>query len=269
MSGMTGSLRLVLGLDGSGRCSLRENYSSQLHRVLHIVPGGVPEEGVVYVLNPTGGVLQGDELEADIRVEAGAHAIVTTPSATKIHRMDRRQAQSRTRLQVERGAVLEFVPEPVIPFGGSKFIEDLSIDVAAGGKLFAWEILAPGRQARGEVFEYDLLALRLRLSEGGVVVLRENAELRPREETLGSLALGDAAHYGVALISGGDGDKLVELLRPVIADERAGVSRLPGSGVIVKMVAAEGRRIDAVFRSLRELVVKELAGRPATALRTV
>ena len=34
MSGMAGTLRLVLGLDGSGHCSLRENYSTQLHRVL-------------------------------------------------------------------------------------------------------------------------------------------------------------------------------------------------------------------------------------------
>src|SRR3954469_4661232 len=156
MSGMTGSLRLVLGLDGAGRCALRENYSTQLHRWLHLAPGGAPEEGVVYVLNPTGGILQGDTLDAEIRVEAGAHAIVTTPSATKIHPMDGRGAVSKTGLRVEKGGVLEFVPEPVIPFAGSSYVEDLAIDVAEGGKLLAWEVLAPGRQAKGEMFEYDL-----------------------------------------------------------------------------------------------------------------
>lgn len=269
MSGMTGSLRLVLGLDGAGRCALMENYSTQLHRVLHLVPGNSPEEGVVYVLNPTGGVLQGDTLDAEIRVEAGAHAIVTTPSATKIHRMDGRRAESRTRLRVEKGAVLEFVPEPVIPFGGSSFIEDLSIDVDAGGRLFAWEILAPGRQARGEVFEYDLLGLRLKLTEAGTVTLRERSDLRPRDRAFGPLALGEATHYGVLMVVGGDGDRLVDVVRPLLADERAGVSRLPGTGLLVKMVAGEGRRIEAVFRRLRERLLMELAGRPATVLRTV
>jgi urease accessory protein len=265
MSGMTGTLRLVLGLDGAGCCSLRENYSTQLHRVLHIVPGGVPEEGVVYVLNPTGGVLQGDRLEAEIRVEAGAHAIVTTPSSTKIHRMDGVRAESRTTLRVESGAVLEYVPEPVIPFGGSRFVEDLAIDVAAGGKLLAWEILAPGRQARGEVFAYDELALRLRLSEAGAVVLRERCELRPRE---GTLTMGGATHYGVLMAVGGEPEALGEALRPLLDGARAGVTRLPGSGVLVKMLAAEGREIETVFRRIRERTMERLAGRPATVLRT-
>ncbi|MBV8878955.1 MAG: urease accessory protein UreD [Planctomycetaceae bacterium] len=266
MSGMTGTLRLVLGLDGAGRCALRENYSTQLHRVLHIVPGGVPEEGVVYVLNPTGGVLQGDRLEAEIRVEAGAHAIVTTPSSTKIHRMDGALAESRTTLRVETGAVLEYVPEPVIPFKGSRFVEDLSIDVAAGGKLLAWEILAPGRQAKGEVFEYDQLALRLRLSEAGTVVLRERSDLRPRE---GSLTMGGATHYGVLLVLGGDPERLVEILRSAVDGCQAGVSRLPGTGVLLKMLAAEGRQIEAAFRRVRERAMGDLVGRPATPLRTM
>ncbi|HLY09949.1 MAG TPA: urease accessory protein UreD [Planctomycetota bacterium] len=267
MSGMTGSLRLVVGLDASGRCALRENYSTQLHRVLHLVPGGVPEEGVVYVLNPTGGVLQGDVLEADIRVEPGAHAIVTTPSSTKIHRMDRHHAESRTRLAVEKGAILEYVPEPVIPFGGSRFLEDLSIDVASGGKVLAWEILAPGRQARGEVFAYDYLGLRLRVSEGGRVVLRERADLKPKEEPFGSLGMGDLAHYGVLMVLGGDPDQVTGILRESLGEDRAGVSRLPGTGVLLKMLAFEGREIESAFRGVRERVLSILAGRPATPLR--
>jgi urease accessory protein len=224
---------------------------------------------VVYLLNPTGGVLEGDRLEAEIRVEAGAHAVVTTPSATKIHRMDRRRAESRTRLCVAGGAMLEYVPEPVIPFAGSRFIEDLSIEVARGGKLLAWEILAPGRQARGEVFAYDHLGLRLRVAEDGQVVLRDRADLRPREESSGALGMGDATHYGVLLALGGRPEALVEALRGTIDGCRAGVSRLPGTGVLLKMLADRGRDIEAVFRRARERVLRELVGRPATPLRTM
>src|SRR5688572_5186707 len=40
----------------------------------------------VYVLHPPGGLVGGDELALDLDVDAGAHALVTTPAATKIYR---------------------------------------------------------------------------------------------------------------------------------------------------------------------------------------
>jgi urease accessory protein len=268
MTGMTGQLRLVVGLDGAGRCSLREQYCSQLHRVLQLIPGDVPEEGVLYVVNPTGGVLQGDCLEAEIRVEPGAHAIVTTPSATKLYRADHWVAESRTRLVVREGATLEFIPEPIIPYAGSRFLEDLSIDVESGGKLLAWEILAPGRAARGELFAYDLLGLRLRLSEQGRVVLRERAELKPTQEKFPSLALGEATHYGVALVVGGDPGRLESAIRETLGQAQAGVSRLRGMGLVVKVLAPSGREVEGLFRRIRDQVLLEWSGRPATPLRS-
>src|SRR6185503_1091127 len=149
----------------------------------------------------------GDRLEAEIRVERGAHGIVTTPSATKLYRGDR-SAESTTRLRVAAGATLEYVPEPIIPYSGSRYIEHLSVDVEPGGRLLSWEILAPGRAARGELFDYELLGLRLEAREGGVEILRERADLRPTRERLPSLSMGTATHYGVLLVVGGDGPRL-------------------------------------------------------------
>jgi urease accessory protein len=269
MRGMAGKLRLVVGLDGGGRCALREQYCSQLHRVLQLIPGDVPEEGLVYVVNPTGGVLQGDVLEAEIRVEPGAHAIVTTPSATKLHRAEEGVAESRTRLRVAAGATLEYLPEPLIPFAGSRYVEDLLIEIETGGRLLAWEIIAPGRAARGELFAYDFLGLRLDLREDGRVVLRERAELRPAREKLASLALGDATHYGVLLSIGGDPAGLEGPLRDLVRDVRAGVSRLPGSGVIVKALGRSVQEIEGLFRRIREQVLRQWTGRSAAMLRSI
>lgn len=268
MTGMAGSLRLTMGLDDAGRCALREQYCSQLHRVLQVIPGEAPEEGLVYVLNPTGGILQGDRLEADIRVERGAHGIVTTPSATKLYRADR-PAESTTRLQVAAGATLEYLPEPIIPYSGSRFVEHLSVDVEPGGRMLAWEILAPGRAARGELFDYELLGLRLTVREGGLEILRERAELCPTREKLPSLSMGPATHYGVLLVVGGEASPLATGLREELASLRAGVTTLPGSGLLVKALAVGGRDIESLFRLVRERVVRHWTGRPAVPLRPI
>jgi urease accessory protein len=268
MTGMAGSLRLTMGLNDAGHCALREQYCSQLHRVLQLIPGEAPEEGLVYVVNPTGGILQGDRLEADIRVERGAHGIVTTPSATKLYRGER-IAESTTRLRVAAGATLEYVPEPIIPYAGSKYIENLSMDVEPGGRLLSWEILAPGRAARGELFDYDLLGFRLDAREGATAILREKAELRPSCDKLPSLSMGAATHYGVLLVVGGNAQQLTAGIREDLESLQAGVTTLPGSGLLVKVLAVGGRDIDALFRRVRERVLRHWTGRSATSLRPI
>src|SRR5207245_11659328 len=43
---------------------------------------------VVSMLNPTGGLVGGDRLSIDVGVAAGAHAVLTTPSATRVYRTE-------------------------------------------------------------------------------------------------------------------------------------------------------------------------------------
>lgn len=267
MTGMAGSLRLVVGLDGAGKCALREHYNSQLHRVLHLVPGSAPEEGVIYVLNPSGGIAQGDALEADISVERGAHAIVTSPAATKVYRSESAAARSRTRLKVDAGATLEYLPEPVIPHAGARFVEDLELDVAAEGKALAWEILAPGRAARGESLGYDRLDFRLRVREGGRTILLERGAIVPAEGVSGPAVFSRFAAYGILLVIGCDPHAVEAALRGATEGATAGVTRLRGRGTMLKMLALETRHLQEAFGRAREVVAPLLASRAATRLR--
>ena len=268
--GMAGRLKLVVGLDGVGKCVLREQYATALHRVLRLVPGDHPTEGVIYIVNPAGGVAQGDTLEADIRVESGAHALVTMPGATKVYRMERAEATSRTSLHVLEGAMLEYLPEPLIPFRGARFVEELSLDLEAGGRAIAWEMLAPGRVASGESLEYDLLALRLRVTDGGRVVLRERSDIVPSEDLTGPVGLGSWRHYGILLAFGTDGGEVEACVRGVMEEGGevcAGVTRLEGRGVLLKGLAAEGRHLSGFFEKVRRALVPILAGRPPVHVR--
>ena len=266
---MFGRLRLTVGLDTAGRCSLREQFSSNLHRVLRLIPGDAPHQGIVYLLNPAGGVVQGDSLEADVSVHGGAHAIVTSPGATKVYRMERSGAASRTRLRVERGGFLEYLPEPLIPHAGARFVEDLTLDVAEGAGTVAWEMIAPGRTARGESLEYERLSLRLLLRDEGQAVLRERGDLAPSEGLTGSIGLGRWTYYGIFLAVGESAETETRLRECVsnAKEVHAGVTRLRGRGIMMKALATESRRLAALFHAARESVVPALTGRAAVAVR--
>ena len=267
MIGMSGRLRLVVGPDRTGRCALLEQFDSELHRVLQLIPGGAPEEGLVYLLNPTGGIVQGDLLDADIRVESGAHAVVTAPSATRIYGMDQGGAVSRTRLRVDRGGILEYLPEPLIPYARARFVESLELDLEPGGRALAWEILAPGRAARGESLQYDRLEFRFRVRVGARMIVRERSVIVPAEGLEGPAVLSRFTHYGILVAVGGDPAPIERSVREEIGTAFAGATRVRGNAVVLKVLAEDLGSIGKLFGRVREAVIPKWSGRPATPVR--
>src|SRR5207245_10371842 len=70
---------------------------------------------IVSILNPTGGLVGGDRLVVDVAVGAGAHACLTTPSATKVYRTAVGPAEQAVRLTLAPAARLQRVPHHTIP----------------------------------------------------------------------------------------------------------------------------------------------------------
>jgi len=115
------------------------------------------ESGAVcfYIMNPAAGLLQGDQHSICIRVKSGAHAVILGQGATKVFRAPQsRAAKQFTTLIVEPEARLEYMPEVVIPFAQSCLFSRTNILIANNATAFLWEITAPGRVARDELFAY-------------------------------------------------------------------------------------------------------------------
>jgi len=66
---------------------------------------------------------------------------------------------------------------------------------------------------------------------------------------------------------GGDAASLEEALRGATGTMAAGVTRLRGSGVLLKALADDSRSLQGLFARAREAAMPLLAGHPATALR--
>ena len=91
---------------------------------------GMPELAHVFVITTTGTVLQGDRFALDVSVGEGAHAHVTTQSATKIHSMDANYAAQTQTFSLADGAYLEVLPDPLIPHREARYIADTRIIIA-------------------------------------------------------------------------------------------------------------------------------------------
>src|SRR3984885_7808224 len=140
---------------------------------------------LAHLHNVSGGLLGGDHLALEVNVGAGARVQMTTTGATRIYR-PRREALPTTQsneFTVKEGALLEYIPDSIIPFAGARFSQATTIHLAQGAGLFWWEILAPGREARGEIFAYDCVEMKTDVVALGQPIASERVRIEPRRRS--------------------------------------------------------------------------------------
>ena len=122
----------------------------------------MPDLAWLFMISTAGCVLQGDRLALDVTLAPGARAHVTTQSATKVHTMDANCAVQTQSIALADGAYLEFMPEPLIPHRGARYLADTRISIAPTATLLYAEILQPGRKHHhpDECFGATLLSSR-------------------------------------------------------------------------------------------------------------
>lgn len=96
------------------------------------------------LVHPPGGLVSGDTLDIQVHVEAGAHALVTTPGATRFYKSNGESAVQRTRLRLDAGARLEWLPLEALAYNACDALNTLEMDLAPGAQLLMWDITALG-----------------------------------------------------------------------------------------------------------------------------
>lgn len=142
-----------------------------------------------YLLHPPAGIVGGDDLRLTFELETGAHALLTTPAATRWYFSRSRLAQVSQTAHLADGATLEWLPQETLLFNGAHARLLTRIDLVGSARFFGWEVLGLGRPACGERFidgnidfrfelwrdRQPLLLERLRGGHGGLPGLRGHA----------------------------------------------------------------------------------------------
>lgn len=247
-----GLLDLSFACDQAGRTTLRrrrQRFPLRMTTTLRL-DRARPGMAFVYIQNPTGAVFAGDELDVRLAAGDGACVHLAVPAATKVHDMDGGEATQDTMLVLGEDAYVESVPEPIIPQRGARYRQRTDVQLGPGARLVLCERLAPGREARGERFAYDLLELgtHIRDSAGRRVV--DVLEIEPRAWSPARRGImGRRPYAGTihALAPGTDVEALAARLDAAVAGaERtlAAAGVLPGeAGAFVRVLADDARAL--------------------------
>jgi urease accessory protein len=214
------------------------------------------------ILNPCGGLFEGDSAEVEVNVHQGAHLYLTTQAATKIYPAQHRQvSRQRIRLRIAAGAILEYFPLPLIPFAHARYAQEVEMQVESGGICLLAEILAPGRVARGERFAYHIVHSRVQGWVDDRLALFEQLILQPEQNAYAGLGVLDGNSYVATLYvltSHGLNTKVPEWNRRLTVPHRecVGITALAHGGLVVRLLGQTAqavlKRLDGVHRLIRE-----------------
>jgi urease accessory protein len=162
-TGKVGILRLKLEKDSeTGNTVIKEQYSRVplfVQRAMYLEET-LPAMAYVYIVSPSGGILQGDRYQIDIKLSNNTFAHVTTQGATRIYKMEKNYASQTININVEEESYFEYIPDQIIPYRNSRFYQEVNLNVHDNATMIYSEVIVPGRVASGEAFEYDICYIR-------------------------------------------------------------------------------------------------------------
>lgn len=160
----------------------------------------LPGMAVVYIQTPAGGLIQGDQTCLRCTLGPGAQVHLTTQAAEKIHTMTANCALQQTSFVLGAGAYLEYCPEPVILFAGSRFGQELWGELGEGASFFGAEIFLAHCGADGSSFKALTTGLRVQDANGTLVLHDRSLVLPAQQGFVGPGILGPYRVWGQALL---------------------------------------------------------------------
>ena len=224
-------------------------------------------------MHSTPGLFGGDRLEARIHVEAGARALVTSQSATKIHPSGIAPACHSLRIAVETGGELHYYVDPVIPFADSRLWQNIRVELGAGARFYYWDGLMAGRARRGESWRFAELRSETAVFVDTELAYLDRFELRPSERSPTRRWAMDRHGYMATAIAYDPSidEKKLESIRSGIVSMDGGFAYgldVPFRQLMIgRFLAKNGSRFRRARDSYRRTILKHFAHQPDSSGR--
>jgi urease accessory protein len=209
----------------------------------------------LYLMDVSPGLMDGDRYEATFHLGEHSHLIVTNQSFTKVHPTPLHGAELDYQFDLREGAILEYFPEPTIPYALSRLHSCTHFRLAAGASLLYADILTPGRLHRDELFQYTSLSMQTEVYRNNQLIAWDHFRLDPASDHYNAIgALEHFTHHGTFWILAEHADsQLLALIRALLptgpsAPVLSAASLLADQGIVVRMLGFSAWELQSLIQ---------------------
>jgi urease accessory protein len=226
----------------------------------------------IYLIHIGGGYVDGDTYRTSIIVEEGAELAVTTQSSTKVYKTPKDPVVQQTTITLSKASVLEYIPDPLIAYEGARFIQETTVHLKDDSCFLYSDIITPGWASDGGLFRYDWIRSKLKVYKREKLIFFDHLLIEPDDNMDGIMQLEGYTHVGTFLIFHQKAGKqfldcLYDRLEDFQTDVRFGLSALPESGIILRILAQGTGIIEKVIAHAHTFVRSKLLGKESVTWR--
>jgi urease accessory protein len=210
----------------------------------------------VTILHPPSGIAGGDVLSIDINVEPGAHALLTTPGATRWYKSNGRRSAQTVVIDVAMDSRLDWLPQENIFFEQSHATATTQLNLQTGSAAIGWEITQLGSITKKSHWDEGRVLLHTQLTLDQNLLWLDSGELDAKSEIRSSAnGLGNfpvlATLWAFGLELSRDQNDTIAHALPWTLNCRAGMTHMPQShGQGLCLVRVLGQHVEDVKRLL-------------------
>ena len=266
-SGKIGYLQLEMQNDSNKQKTVITKQRTQvplyLQKALHYNLD-YPSMAHLFVLSPSGGILQGDRYRMDVELNNNAISHITTQGATRIYKMESNFATHLVTLNLKNNSYLEFIPEQLIPYKNSRFYQKTLLDIDDSSTVVYSETIVPGRIAMGEMFDFDVCYLKTEGVINEKTKFRDSSLLLPKEEKIQSFVMFNEKTIltSVYLLTKKSTEKINLMINDMFSkmdDITGGSSKLPNdSGLAIRILGNSSEDQKTTIYEILKIIRKEI-----------
>ena len=239
------------------RCVARHVHEGPLRVLKALYPEG--DRVCHHVLvHPPSGLVGGDELQINLHLQSGAHALITTPGATRFYGSDGLTAKQQVQAHVAQDATLEWLPLEALAYNRCQAHNQAVFHLAHGSRLIAWDVTALGLPHANQPFVQGQFQQHLEIAGTWL----ERGLIDAKDQRLLHSPLGLNGHTCVSTLVFAQGHAMADPLREqVVAMARelceshplrwqSGVSSPDERVVVVRVLSAQVENAMALLRSI-------------------
>ena len=266
-SGKIGFLQMELQHDSQKKKTVITRKKTQvplyLQKALHY-DVDYPSMAHLFILSPSGGILQGDRYRMDVELKNNAISHLTTQGATRIYKMDSNYATHMVTINLKNNSYLEFIPEQIIPYVNSRFYQKTELKVDDSSTVVYSETIVPGRIAMGEMFDFDVCYLKTQGSINDKIQFRDSSLLMPKEQKTNSITMfGDKTILtSVYLMTQKPIEKINKMINEMFSqlpDMSGSSSMMPNnSGLSIRILGNSSEEQKTTIYEILKIIRKEI-----------
>ena len=266
-SGKIGFLELELQNDSDRQKTIITRKQTQVplyvQKALHY-DLDYPSMAQVFILSPSGGILQGDRYRMDVELKNNAISHLTTQGATRIYKMESNYATHMVTLNLKDNSYLEFIPEQIIPYKNSRFYQKTNLDIDESSTVVYSETIVPGRIAMGEMFDFDVCYLKTEGKINGKTKFRDSSLLTPKTQKIQALTMFDDKTIltSVYILTKKNVTKINDLINELFShmeNMSGGSSLMPNdSGISIRILGNSSEDQKITIYEILKIIRKEI-----------